>query len=304
MSDSTSTVLPTCEYWIRVAVSLHLCVKKALLDILHDPVFNGLPRCHIQLYQRLYQFKMNLPTSLKKVIKSFQWEKMCHCCTGQCPNPCPRQGKTNAEDLDITCIVILITNLTTVPPPQGGWNNPHPNDVSVGAFILLARHLRNDINHCSVEDISSEMDFNDYWQRIESILVGLNFKNMNLFHELKTASLDAKTDQRMAASIEQIRQELNCQHNEISNQLDDLSNDIAQREEIEEMLILLEENLTRLSTVENQINTNFNLLHQFNCLQIETNILQDQRISKLEKNVQHFTEYNKGKILKNEYSKS
>lgn len=204
MSEVAFVVVSVCEYWLRIAISLQSCVKEALLDILHDPAIKGLPRDEQQLFQRLCHFKQHHENALKKIIKPFQWDKMCHFCSTNCPTPCPRQGKTSSNDLDISCIVILITNLTALQPPQGGWKNPNKKDQSKAAYVLFARQLRNEVNHCAVEDISTQQEFSVYWQRVEQVLIGLQFRDMNLFYDLKTTSLDAKSSERIAVLADQI----------------------------------------------------------------------------------------------------
>jgi len=54
-----SSVVGNYQYWLRLSVVNDVCVKEALLDILHDPLTGGLPRNKQQLFVVLYSFKKN-----------------------------------------------------------------------------------------------------------------------------------------------------------------------------------------------------------------------------------------------------
>ena len=190
MSTPASVVIPQCNYWMRVVISLELCVKEALISILHnehnDPDYQGLPPDESALYQRMVQFKLNYQKQLKNVIKPNQWDILC-----------PATKKSNAKDWDITLIVVVIRYVTNLPPPVGSWQQKVPSlmDHSKAAFCLLARELRNSINHGTVRNISKQLQFNDFWMRIEFILNGLYYNNMKLFKELETGNLKLYTSQ-------------------------------------------------------------------------------------------------------------
>jgi len=189
-----SSVVGNYQYWLRLSVVNDVCVKEALLDILHDPLTGGLPRNKQQLFVVLYSFKKNKKHVWTGHIKPFQWQILCHACDGGCANPCPKSGQTDSNDLDITCIVVLIIHLTTLPPPLGkkGWKQiiPLQADNSKAAFVLLAKNLRNFLAHCCLGKLQTQKDFVAMWTRMEDIVKGLGYKNMVLFVHMKTISLD------------------------------------------------------------------------------------------------------------------
>ena len=213
MSDSTTDLVSKGEYWMRIAISLHLCVKKALLDILRDRTIitvSGHDNYWIQeiyqphqiqelsnehiLFHRLCQVYQNR----RRDFYDDQWNKIFHYCAATCSSPSPHQHRINSEGLDITCIVAIIAKCTQLPQPEPNWReSPNPNDKSQA--VLLSRDLRNEINHCVFEDISTEQKFNDYWQRVKDILMGLQFNDMTSFDCLRTQSLDSKTDLKVTA---------------------------------------------------------------------------------------------------------
>ena len=63
MSTPAAVLIPQCDYWMRVVISLELCVKEALISILHnhdnDITYQGLPTDEGALYQHMVQFKAN-----------------------------------------------------------------------------------------------------------------------------------------------------------------------------------------------------------------------------------------------------
>ena len=199
MSTPTAIVVADCNYWMRIGITLQKCVKPALLDVLHDPAHNGIPKDEQQLHEYLTAFKRREENNLKRVIFPYQWEKLCHVCTPNCPNQCVRQGKTNSEDFDITLIVVLIINCTTLHPTNGNWRTfqPLPGDNSKAAAVIFARDIRNEINHCSPNDFAAEIEFKTYWKRLEDILKILDPNKIQLFQNLEKISLDGEMDDKI-----------------------------------------------------------------------------------------------------------
>lgn len=204
---------------MRISVSLQVCVKPALLDVFHnrnnDPSYGTIPDNEAALYQVLYNFKVQNQNKFKNIIRPSQWDIMC-----------PVSGKSCSNDLDITSTVFLIINLANLPPPNGGWKQllPQPGDNSKAANCLLARQLRNEINHCDVNKIATEADFNVYWARVRSILVGLGYNDIALFDQLKTASLDQYTKQKISAISDRIAS--------LSEKIDDINDNAIRKSKV------------------------------------------------------------------------
>ena len=184
----------SAAYWMRLSVTIQVCLKEALLDILHDPTFGGLPRNKSNLYKVIDIFKQSNEKRLKNEIKQFQWEIMCHQCTSSCDLMCPKYCVSISENFDLTCIVLLIINLTKLPPPSGvkGWKQKEPNelDFSKAAFVLRARNMRNSMVHSSLLSVNGQDLFDEKWKELEEILIGLAYKRMDRFHGMKTASME------------------------------------------------------------------------------------------------------------------
>ena len=184
MSSSTSSVITNCEYWIRVNLALEYCLKEGLINILHnsnsDPSYRGLPNNSTQLFHRMQQCQQNRNHSLHNVLRKEQWDILC-----------PANQQTNPYNWDITLLVAVIRSELKLQP-LGGWKikTLNGNDRSIGAFVFLIRNLRNEINHGSIDDIDTLAKFTTYWNRIENILIRINYGNMQLFYDLKANPLD------------------------------------------------------------------------------------------------------------------
>ena len=117
----------------------------------------------------LSQHKQTL-LSLKrdKVLNNNQWEKLF-----------PLDGtQPDCESFDITLLVILLTNICGLSPPNTGWNNkPPPSDKSTEANIVRIRYFRNLLYHAPSTGVPMHK-FNTYWEEIADALVGLRFGNV------------------------------------------------------------------------------------------------------------------------------
>ena len=185
---STPLHIVKSEYWIRVNLAIEYCVKNVLISVLHnlgnDATYQGLPQDATLLYQQMLQCKQNKNHPLHKVLSGDQWDILC-----------PPNQQTHSKDFDITLLVAVIRSVIGLKP-KGGWKIKvlEPNDTSIGAFVFLAKILRNEIKHGSVDNIQDLNKFQHYWQRIRDILVGLNFTNMKSFDLLETCPLDKYID--------------------------------------------------------------------------------------------------------------
>lgn len=211
MDASTSTV-SNCQYWMRVIITLQICIKEALICILHnyhqDGSYTGITDDEVLLHAKMIQFKKKFYEKLKKIIHKEQWDILC-----------PASGKSNSRDWDITLVVLVIRYEKIIPAPLGGWGQkvPHKNDTSLAAFCLLAKQLRNELLHSSVNDIQNEQDFLKYWKRMGHILKGLGYNNMVLFNDLETASLKMYTSlgvQFLETKMAHLQQSLSDVENE------------------------------------------------------------------------------------------
>ena len=215
MSDSAKDVVEKCEFWIRVNLALEVCVKEALIHILHstqnDPSYQGLPTDPGDLCQ--YMLRCKSKQAYKK-LKADQWALLC-----------PVNGRSNPRVWDITLIVFVIRNETKLKPLHG-WSKDKPpplTDITKGGCIDHAKHLRNDLNHGSVDAISTQPQFDRYWDRIKRILKGLDYQNMDKFHELKTASLD-KYNEEILCLVTNLNNDLDTLKNKASNNTNEIQN--------------------------------------------------------------------------------
>ena len=144
-------------------------MKAALLNVLHntanDPAYNGLPKHPTDLYNELLNHKANLLQ--QNILKPDQLQRLY-----------PANKQCFSNDFDVTLLVILIRYCTTLSPPQNGWKQklPNSNDLTIAAFCIRAREMRNFISHYSNPRAMKEKEFRDLWKKMNEILQGLQYQ--------------------------------------------------------------------------------------------------------------------------------
>ena len=212
---STPLHIVKSEYWIRVNLAIEYCVKNVLISVLHnlgnDATYQGLPQDATLLYQRMLQCKQNKNHPLHKVLSVDQWDILC-----------PQNQQTHSKDFDITLLVAVIRSVIGLKP-KGGWKIKvlEPNDTSIGAFVFLAKILRNEIKHGSVDEIQNLKQFQHYWQRIRDILVGLHFTDMTSFNSLETCPLDKHID-TITKLVFDLEKRVDVLRNEATDNINDI----------------------------------------------------------------------------------
>ena len=148
-----------------LAVNRHL--QQALLDVVHDPQYDGIPVDPVELYKFFNQpNNIKIINNLrKKVLKPDQISLLL-----------PQNQRTFSSKWDITLICVVIINFTTLPEPINGWKRAlDPNDISVAAFMVKARQKRNMFNHATLTTFLAEADFQPFFDETRCIVIGLKY---------------------------------------------------------------------------------------------------------------------------------
>ena len=125
MSSYVPNAIQEVEYWLRLATFLHQPLKTALLHVLHNKSkradYVGLPENESDLYKELDSQRTTINQLVKKrVLNQDQVELLLPSGT----------NKTDSSTFDVTLIIVVIRNFTTLPPPTNGWrNNPTQSDI-------------------------------------------------------------------------------------------------------------------------------------------------------------------------------
>ena len=240
---STPLHIVKSEYWIRVNLAIEYCVKNVLISVLHnlgnDATYQGLPQDATLLYQRMLQCKQDVKHPLHKVLSDDQWGILC-----------PPNQQTHSKDFDITLLVAVIRSVIGLKP-KGGWKIKvlEPNDTSIGAFVFLARDLRNEIKHGSVDNIQNLKKFQHYWKRIRNILVGLHFTDMASFNLLETCPLDKHID-TISKLVFDLEKRVDVLKNEATNNTNEIHNLNKNIQSINNLSLKLENQKADKSDVE------------------------------------------------------
>ena len=151
-------------------------------------------------------FVLFVGNKLHKALKDDQWNILC-----------PQNQLSNPEDWDITLLIAVLRTVIGLKP-LGGWDikNLNPNDQSIGAYLYLVRKLRNDLKHGAVGDIPDLATFKTFWSRMENILLGLKYKDMQKFYNLEQCSLD-KHNSLIHAMLGNLMKDVNDLSNEASD---------------------------------------------------------------------------------------
>ena len=178
------------ENWLRLATFLHYPLKDALLFVLHNKGnridYVGLPEDATELYNKL-SANINLINKLVKnnVLSKAQVDILLP----------PGANKTDSSTFDVTLIIVLIINFTTLAPPKNknGWKGKlDPTDVSTAAFVILARIWRNVLIHDTEPGSLCKTDFDNAWHKGEDIVKGLGLTSFDTKKSiaLKNINLD------------------------------------------------------------------------------------------------------------------
>lgn len=263
MATPNITSINGSEQWQRINLIGELCIKDSLLDILHnrnnDPSYVGLPENRVLLYQRMKAFKTAHEKALRKVIRPNQWDIIC-----------PKSRSSDSNDWDIPIIKVVIQYEKLLPPPIGGWElaSPANSDTRKAAHICRAKNIRNELKHGTIKDMCDVNKYNDLLSRIERALLGMNYKNMALFNELKHCSLMVYTPQTVKILQERL-----------SDLRDELTN------------VKIDANDFRNTTSGNISHINHSIQKNCNDMVEKLRILKNDFLQKDQKNCQLVTDY-------------
>ena len=183
-----STLISQYEYWIRAELAVEMFLREALLEVIHndrgDFSYKGLTRDKLKLHAILFEFKVTKQCKLKGKVSKKQWDTMC-----------PISGMTNSEAFDVTTEIVIIREKLELRPSVE-WNDKYvSNPENIADYCILARELRNKVKHQTLRNIITDSQFQNIWEEFRKILVGLNFSQMTLFHQLKTGPIDSRISQ-------------------------------------------------------------------------------------------------------------
>ena len=224
-------------------------LKHQLLCVLHNKKngnYQGLPEDPSQLYHVLSTIHKPTINALvkKRVLKQDQLMLLL---------PSDGSQKTDSQAFDVTLIVLLIINCSTLPPPVNGWYKPPlDSDASVAANVLRARAWRNFLNHVNANSID-QAKFNEKWNEALDILQGLG-GSVKEMATLRTISLDPKHKPVMESLMNFYARKLENVKYDVNQRLDKQNQHmIANNNETEHQINLIISQLQHISTENKQL---------------------------------------------------
>ena len=181
MVNEFSKIIQTQKNAVICYLAVNFHCQQSLLEVLHS---NGIPADPEELYKFFdtpdNKLKIN-QLKKKKVLKDDQVNLLL-----------PQNQKTFSKKWDITLICVVIINFSTLPPPKGGWKIkvPDPSDFSEASYVIKIRNIRNNTNHETLDSLKDEKTFNDTFNEVEDLLVGLNYTKFVEFQEMNSKSFD------------------------------------------------------------------------------------------------------------------
>ena len=110
---SITDAIREIQWWLRLATFLVCPLQIALLFVLHNKGnrtdYSGLPEDETELYKEFLRRKVEIDKLVKDgVLNKAQHDTLLP----------PGQNKTDSSVFDVTLIIVLIINFTTLPPPK------------------------------------------------------------------------------------------------------------------------------------------------------------------------------------------
>eukprot|EP00111_Clytia_hemisphaerica_P016687 TCONS_00049481-protein len=157
-----------CREWMKIARSVQVCLKQNLIDILHDPEIDGLPKNSKDRDDILNKYRQVNENELKEMIMFGQLDFI------------SKDGQSQIRRLCIPNLVYLINRLTNIDKIDSGKL----------AGLSSALEIHQDIYNGSITSMGEE-NFQNLWKRIYDVLIVLGYSEIPVFHYLKEkASLD------------------------------------------------------------------------------------------------------------------
>ena len=199
MGNEFSTLTRENKRSIKCYLAVNLHCQQALLEVVHDPNYNGVPSNE----EDLYQFFAKAENRNK--IRNLQRQRVLK--DDQVDLLLPQNQKTFSNKWDVTLICVVIINFTDLPPPTNGWRRElDPTDVTVAAFVVMARYSRNKNNHSTLDSFIDDVEFNDFFIEMRKIVVGLKYTQISKFDDLAIDSIDqALFEKHVASFMENIK---------------------------------------------------------------------------------------------------
>ena len=172
--------------WVKCMFAVNVHTRHSLLEVLHDPLRGGIPLDP----QELYDFFQDKDQQDK--IKDLQKRRILN--ANQIDLLLPQNQRTFSLKWDVTLICVIIINFSKLPPPTNGWFKPlDAGDISVSAFVVVAREERNRLNHAKADIFNDEKNFRPFWSKVTDVLKTFQYTKLDDFNNLETENVDLTT---------------------------------------------------------------------------------------------------------------
>ncbi|CAG2253288.1 unnamed protein product [Mytilus edulis] len=138
-----------------------------------------------------------LDLKIKRIINQAQWNLLI-----------PRNGVPDSKTFDVTLMICLIRNLTSINPPINGFDSlPLPGEITPGSDLARIKCYRNKLAHHDSNTIDTTY-FNTAWREISEAVSRLGGQTMyQECQDLKVKILD-QSNQEIMLEIKQSVEEM------------------------------------------------------------------------------------------------
>ncbi|XP_066924911.1 E3 ubiquitin-protein ligase DZIP3-like [Clytia hemisphaerica] len=278
---SVADAINKLQYYLRLVTFEQEPLKEGLLHVFHnkdgDQSYIGLPEDPKALYHEFSTTHLQTLQRLKrqKVIDKAQYDLLLP----------PNSNETDSEKFDVTLLVILIAECTTLPAPATGWRRiPPETDFCKGAFVIRGREWRNGINH--PEDIKNmkEPEFEQRWGDGCDIIQGLCYTTYNTNY-LKHISLDQRLPvvlQALQNYVASLKPDLDQQQDRITDLRQDVNKLVVDQSQHNQSLADLRNHVDSEIEKQNQASEKINQVMED---RKDEQVQQMQKVASLQQNI-------------------
>ncbi|XP_076106884.1 uncharacterized protein LOC143075380 [Mytilus galloprovincialis] len=179
---SSSALTPEEENYVRMALLLTGISPRAV-RVLFDKEF-PLASLSLTVNDKKVKQKLN-DLSRKRVINNAQWSLLF-----------PTSGIIDSKTFDVTLMIALLRNLTTLTPPINGYDNlPVTTETTPASDLARIKHYRNLLSHLDDAKVDGTL-FTTAWMDISGAVFRLGGNAIMLeCDQLKTKPLDMSSQE-------------------------------------------------------------------------------------------------------------
>ncbi|XP_063438975.1 serine/threonine-protein phosphatase 6 regulatory ankyrin repeat subunit B-like isoform X2 [Mytilus trossulus] len=140
----------------------------------------------------------------------------------------PASGNTSSENYDVTLMICLLRNLSTIVPPSNGYDQmPPATEISDGSDLARIKYYRNQIVHAEKDEIAKQ-DFTIAWACVSKAIVrlgGITYKSV--CDEVSQMNLNKDILTFVRQDLTEFKKEIGSELKKLENQTDHIQTNVT-----------------------------------------------------------------------------